>query len=238
MPYLRRGRCRRSAVTDAAFAYFWAVFLCSILLCSVIEWLTGFVLEKVFHRKWWDYSDVPFNISGYVCPIMSLLWGGACLVVVYAVQPAIGGLVDLLPTVLGYVLMGVCAALFIADFVLTVLQISKFGKHLKELEEINKAMRFGSDAIGSAISALTVKSAEKLEPITQKGEKAASEIKSKYEQAKAELEKKVMGSRIGKAFPHLHKKHDTEGKAIEKPDNGADNTDETTDNNKKDGADK
>ena len=37
------------------------------LLTSVLEYITGYILEKVFHNKWWDYSDKPFNIKGYVC---------------------------------------------------------------------------------------------------------------------------------------------------------------------------
>lgn len=185
---------------------FWVVFVCSLLLCSFIEWATGFVLEKFFHRKWWDYSKMPFNVGGYVCPAMSLLWGFACLVVVYAVHPAIGGLIDLLPVVAGYVMMGIAAALFVTDLVFTVLQITKLGRQIKEIEEINKKMRAGSDALGSAISALTVRSAEKLAPIVEKGGKVKSDLKTKYEKTKKELEEKIAGSRLGKAFPHIHKR--------------------------------
>ena len=43
------------------------LFVGSFLLTSILEYITGFVLEKVFHNKWWDYSNLPFNIKGYVC---------------------------------------------------------------------------------------------------------------------------------------------------------------------------
>ena len=43
------------------------LFLGSALLTTALEFVTGFVLEKFFHDKWWDYSDMPFNIKGYVC---------------------------------------------------------------------------------------------------------------------------------------------------------------------------
>lgn len=200
---------------------FWLVFICSVLLCSVIEWATGFVLERFFHRKWWDYGKMPFNIGGYVCPAMSLLWGFACLLVVYVVQPAVAAPIDLLPTIAGYVLMGLFAALFVTDLVFTLLQISKLGKRLREIEEINKKLRVGSDKLGAAISSLTVKSAEKLAPLKVKGEKAAEGIKEKYEKAKTELEEKIAASRLGKAFPRLHKdgdKHDKK-EGEERPDN-------------------
>lgn len=43
------------------------LFIGSFLLTSILEYITGYLLEKVFHNQWWDYSDKPFNIHGYVC---------------------------------------------------------------------------------------------------------------------------------------------------------------------------
>ena len=49
------------------------LFVGSVLITSGLEYITGFLLEKLFHQKWWDYSDVPFNIQGYICSL------GTCL---------------------------------------------------------------------------------------------------------------------------------------------------------------
>ena len=65
------------------------LFLGSVAVTSAIEWLTGFALEKLFHQHWWDYSDQPFNLNGYICLRFSLAWGVACLVVVDAVHPLV-----------------------------------------------------------------------------------------------------------------------------------------------------
>ena len=43
------------------------LFAGSFLLTSILEYITGFILEKVFHNKWWDYSNKPFNLHGYIC---------------------------------------------------------------------------------------------------------------------------------------------------------------------------
>ena len=51
------------------------LFLGSFLLTSALELVTGFVLKKAFHTTWWDYSDQPFNLGGYVCLGFSLAWG-------------------------------------------------------------------------------------------------------------------------------------------------------------------
>lgn len=43
------------------------LFLGSAALTTALEFVTGFVLERFFHDKWWDYSDMPFNVKGYIC---------------------------------------------------------------------------------------------------------------------------------------------------------------------------
>ncbi|MDE7389351.1 MAG: putative ABC transporter permease [Lachnospiraceae bacterium] len=55
------------------------LFISSVIFTSVIEFLVGFVLEKLFHEKWWDYTNEPFNIKGYICLRFSILWGLACV---------------------------------------------------------------------------------------------------------------------------------------------------------------
>ena len=172
--------------------WFPLVFLAAALLCSAIEFLTGFILEKFFRRKWWDYSDRKFNLMGYICPEMGLLWGIACLLVVYAIQPAVAALLAKIPLRAGYILLGICAAAFVTDLVFTVLQITKLGRHIKELEKINRALRFGSDALGMALSGVTAKSAELFDDFKKKSSEKAEILK-----------KRIAKSRLARAFPKL-----------------------------------
>ena len=55
------------------------LYISSTILVTAIEGITGFLLEKIFHNKWWDYSDQPLNIGGYVCVLFSLIWGVFCV---------------------------------------------------------------------------------------------------------------------------------------------------------------
>ena len=52
-----------------------ALFFGSFLIATVVEWLTGKLLERVHHRRWWDYSGKKCNIDGYICLQYSVLWG-------------------------------------------------------------------------------------------------------------------------------------------------------------------
>ena len=52
-----------------------ALFFGSMIYATVVEWLTAKLLERIHHRRWWDYSDKKFNLDGYVCLQYSVLWG-------------------------------------------------------------------------------------------------------------------------------------------------------------------
>lgn len=59
------------------------VYILGAIITTAIEYVTSFVLEKIFHNKWWDYSDEKFNIHGRVFLFNSLLFGLGSLVIIY-----------------------------------------------------------------------------------------------------------------------------------------------------------
>lgn len=56
-------------------------------MCGVLEYMTGWALESLFHQKWWDYSEYTFQIQGRVCLIGLLIFGLGGLAFVYGVAP-------------------------------------------------------------------------------------------------------------------------------------------------------
>lgn len=129
----------------------WMLFLGSVVVCSAIEWLVGFVLEKAFHAKWWDYSDVPFNLNGYICLKFSLYWGLAGLFVMEIVHPSIAWMVGKIPHTFGLIAGCVLVAVMAGDATLTINTILKLNKELRELQELGVAMHRISDEIGENI---------------------------------------------------------------------------------------
>ena len=77
------------------------LFAGSFLLTSILEYITGFILEKVFHNKWWDYSNKPFNLHGYVCLKFSIYWGLACTFIMDVIHPIIYKGITMIPHILG-----------------------------------------------------------------------------------------------------------------------------------------
>lgn len=154
------------------------LFLGSMLLTTVLEFLTGFILEKVFHNKWWDYSDKPFNIMGYVCLKFSILWGLACTFIMKVLHPSIYKFITIIPHVLGIVLLSIIMTAFFIDLGVTVSTILKFNKRLKLMDEVAQKMHQLSDEIGENIyeGVTTVK--EKSEEVQDK----AGELRGKFEE--------------------------------------------------------
>lgn len=69
----------------------------STLLVTVMEFMTGYILEKVFNAKWWDYSEEPMNLKGYICLKYSLLWGILAFLLIQVVHPKIEQFIYMIP---------------------------------------------------------------------------------------------------------------------------------------------
>lgn len=127
------------------------LFIGSFLLTSILEYITGYLLEKVFHNQWWDYSDKPFNIHGYVCLKFSIYWGLACTFIMDVLHPIIYKGITLMPHIPGVILLCIIMTVFFVDCGITVATIMKFNKRLKVMDEMAERIHKLSDEIGENI---------------------------------------------------------------------------------------
>jgi uncharacterized membrane protein len=159
------------------------LFFLGMLLCSVVELIGGWVLDKVFQSHWWDYSNQPFNLGGYVCLGFSILWGFAVTFVVRLVHPFILTLVDLIPHTLGVVLLILLYALFAADMVITVVTIVGMKKRLGELEKVAEALQGVGDSISDRLGNTALAADAKLDEWKESSQEKLTESREKMETA-------------------------------------------------------
>lgn len=191
------------------------LFIGSFLLTSTLEFITGFVMEKIFHNKWWDYSDLPFNIKGYVCLKFSIYWGLACTFVMDIIHPVIYKFVIGIPHILGIVLIIILMTTFAVDVGITFATIMNFNKHLKVMDEIADNIHKLSDEIGERVyenTTIAVKNTEKIKSTNHEKRKELEELYEKYKENM--LNRKFGFNRLMKAFPNM-KSHDY-GEILEK----------------------
>jgi uncharacterized membrane protein len=127
------------------------LFTGSFLLTSVLEYVTGYILEKVFHNKWWDYSDKPFNIKGYVCLKFSIYWGLACTFVMDIIHPIIYHTIRIIPFKIGCIIVVIIMIGFAVDITVTVMTILKFNRRIALMDDIAAQIHKISDEIGENI---------------------------------------------------------------------------------------
>lgn len=180
----------------------WLTFLAAVVLTSGLEWITGFVLEKLFHQKWWDYSDMPFNIGGYICLMFSLVWGLACLLIMDVFHPLVDKLVSLIPHTVGVVLLCALSLVMLIDLAATVSTILKLNKKLRRLDELAGRIKSASDDIGEALSGRTLALAEK----SAEGREALEEKKALLAEKKAAHEQEESGRRAARETAMQHRR--------------------------------
>lgn len=180
------------------------LYVASIIVVTALEWLTGFVLEKIFHNKWWDYSDMPFNLNGYVCLLFSLIWGAACVTIVKWIHPLIAKGINVVPRWLGTVLIVVLTIAICADLYVTVSKILKLNKRLEKMEEIAAELHKISDEIGENIYKDVVEAMERKEEVSEELRERVQELREKYHDL-AQINIKA-GRRLLRAFPKMHSK--------------------------------
>lgn len=158
------------------------LFFGSVVLTSVIEFITGYLLETVFHNKWWDYSNKPYNIKGYICLKFSLFWGFACTFIMLIIHPIIYGFIKFLPFIPGLVILCIIMVFFAIDCGITVATILKFNERLKMLNEIGAKIHHISDGIGENIYENVTEALEKMEEFKETHEEQIIKITEKKDE--------------------------------------------------------
>ena len=193
----------------------WMLFFGAVFVTTAIEFLTGWVLEIIFKQRWWDYSNLPFNIKGYVCLKFSVLWGLACLLVMEIVHPGITHFITAIPDKIGMVLLVAFYLVLFIDVFATAQTVLKMNKQLEEANKIAVIIHNVSDGIGKKISTNSIKVVSRLEESKKVTEGFKTNVLSNLKNSKEQLEvlkeqrdkilsKNFFGkSRIIKAFPNI-----------------------------------
>lgn len=193
------------------------LYVMSVVLVTAIEGGTGFMMEKLFHNKWWDYSDMPLNIGGYVCLLFSLVWGIACVVIVKWIHPLIMGMFALMPRQVGWLLHALLLGILLADLATTARAILKINQKMEKLERISDELQKISDDLGENIYKCvleTMEWKEKLEikehlDFKEKADAVSEEIKERITELKEKQHRILkdcgrIQKRLWNAFPKMH----------------------------------
>lgn len=112
-----------------------AVFLKSILICSVLEYFTSYFMEKLFKARWWDYSRYKFNINGRICLETMLPFGILGSFVVYFIHPFIKGILSNFSNGLLLTISIILFVIYMIDNIISFNVMNKIKKEIKKQKE-------------------------------------------------------------------------------------------------------
>ena len=116
------------------------VFLLGMILTSILEYITSFVMEKLFDTRWWDYSNHKFNINGRVCLLNSTLFGILSLAVMYLVHPFVLNLIMMIPNNAIPIIATVLLVIFTADSAKTIFVLINLKQRLLKLKQLKEEL--------------------------------------------------------------------------------------------------
>ncbi|WP_455715477.1 putative ABC transporter permease [Anaerosporobacter sp.] len=125
-------------ILDPVSKNLFLVFLGGMLLATILEFVTSYVMEKLFHAKWWDYSNHRYNVQGRICPIVSLFWGALSVIMTVFLKPLSDSLIHKIPRSIGEVLAIIIMVIILADLVSTVISTLKLNQKLTSMRKLRE----------------------------------------------------------------------------------------------------
>ena len=125
------------------------LFIMAILVCGTLEYLTSYFMEKIYHARWWDYSQRKFNINGRVCLNTIIPFGLLGLFIMYVSNPfLIKNIESFTRSVVKWTILGIILVIYLIDNIISGKVITslssttkKVGKELDNTEEITKKVK-------------------------------------------------------------------------------------------------
>lgn len=122
------------------------LFFMSVIICEALEYLTSYLMEKIFLARWWDYSNRKYNINGRICLETAIPFGLLCCVMMKILNPSILDILHKLePSTLNIIVISL-VLIYLVDNIMTyciVFKIrGKFKNSLKDsTEEITREVK-------------------------------------------------------------------------------------------------
>ena len=175
-----------------------ALFFGGMVLASVLELAGGWALKKLFHTTWWDYSDQPFNLGGYICLKFSLAWGVCIVAVMRGIQPLVHRLVQVLNSTPGRALAVVAGVALLCDIVVTVQALIRLDRDLGAISDVARLLRDGSDAVSERLGTAALR-------VDAQVDERRPAAEARLDIARAEMldRRNYVARRLMRAFPQM-----------------------------------
>ena len=120
------------------------LFVMATFICSVLEYITSYIMERIFKTRWWDYSHMKFNLNGRICLLNMMFFGVLALVMSYLVNPFVLSVIDKIDTRL----LKIFTVFFLIVFIVDVLVSSKI---IYNIKGVGVSLKDGTEEISNKV---------------------------------------------------------------------------------------
>lgn len=128
------------------------LFLGGMVISTVLEYITGILMEKIFRKKLWDYSNIRLNVGGYVCLRYSLLWGLLAVLSMLVFNPLLCSLLSFIPHILAVIILWILTGLLFCDFLVTAVSVLGMKIKATRLAQLTEGMQHTSRFLENALT--------------------------------------------------------------------------------------
>lgn len=176
------------------------IFILGVLLTSFLEYVTSYVMEKIFNMRWWDYSERKFNLNGRVCLRNSILFGLLSLALVEFIHPNIQNIVVSYSPKQLYQFSKISFLMVFIDFIFSTINVMDFTENLEKISNLYEDLQIWMNENTS------LKDWEKqVEDFDFKVNQNLKEMESRFHKKRQKIERKHR--RLLRSFPNIRSKN-------------------------------
>lgn len=151
------------------------LFIFSMIYLTVIEWIAGHLIEKVYKERWWDYRERKWNLDGYICLFSSVLWGILGFLVIKFGNGLALLVFKLCPSFIIELIIWIFAAVLAVDILASYMLVTGRKGRFDKLERANNAIANATAKLGKWIALHVEKRITKAYPQMEKSAGAEKE---------------------------------------------------------------
>lgn len=188
---------------------FVAIFLLSMILSGILEYITSYVLEKIFKLSLWDYSTYKFNLNGRICLRNLLMFGVLAVLLIEFINPAVDTFYETIPENITMAIFFITLLCFTADIILTSIAVFDIRKMANKTLDLDELTNVRNEVTTNVKMDIENRAESLMVNIEDKSDKFMGSLENKSDLIKRNLEKlskvklNFTHKRFIKAFPKL-----------------------------------
>lgn len=198
LPLYGSGAVMMLVVSSPFQDHLFLTYVSGCIGATILEYVTGVGMEALFHIRYWDYSDQPFNYQGHICLSSTIAWGFLTILMTHVVHRPIEQWVLSIPENILSVVTMVITLILVVDFTLSFKAAMDLRDVLIRMEEAKQEIQRLQRRLDVIVAVLEQEKDEKLQKVENRLEVVSDSVETRMEELSQYMENKFVQLKDGK----------------------------------------